>query len=681
MKKVFLFFVSFLMVFAICIAQPTKRAQRKMNLYNFSRAIEILNKAVKKSRYHDIAVPMLAECYRMQRDVPESRDWYAKATALPDARPEWFYYYAQALVASGEYEKARETFLKYANANPSDKRAVPDAKQCETLMNDWKNRKPGFEIKTLKNINSPASDFGPSFYANGFTFASDRGKNLMNEGVYGWTGRQYLKLLFAKPVVSGDFFGDFKPPYLMSGKFNQSFHDGPACFAGDSLAMFTRAYRERKAKKTGNIKTNFLKIFSTQRINGDWQRLEPFFLNSFDYSVGHPALSPDSQTLYFASDMKGGQGGVDIWMCKRNGNEWSSPVNLGPTINTSGNEMFPSVRNDETLFFASDGLPGYGGLDIFSTTYENGSFTPPRNLMAPINTSYDDFAIAWIPGTNYGMFSSNRPGGMGSDDIYAFKKLPEAPPVVPFKRPLTISGLVMDKTTGKPMEGAIVFVLNEKSDSVNILKTDSDGRYHLTLDYIAPIIVKATRNNFIPDCLTWLVDKLTEGTDNIAPRVLLLSKLEVNKSFTLENIYYDFDKSDIRPDAEPALDNLVRIMKANTITIELGSHTDSRGSFAYNDRLSLRRAESAVNYILEKGIDAKRITSKGYGERQLTNRCSDGVPCSASEHQANRRTEFKIISTMDNGQPAPDKFTPENFIPGKIISREVLPADFFMQCK
>jgi len=368
-------------------------------------------------------------------------------------------------------------------------------------------------------------------------------------------------------------------------------------------------------------------------------------------------------------------------MCKRNGNEWSSPVNLGPTINTAGNEMFPSVRNDGTLFFASDGLPGYGGLDIFSTTNENGSFTIPRNLMAPINTSYDDFAIAWIPGTNYGMFSSNRPGGMGSDDIYAFKKLPEAPPVVPFKRPLTISGLVMDKTTGKPTEGAIVFVLNEKSDSVNILKTDADGRYQMTLGYIAPIIVKATRSTFIPDCLRWSVDKLIEGTDNIAPRVLLLSKLEVNKSFNLENIYYDFDKSDIRPDAEPALDNLVRIMKDNPITVELGSHTDSRGSFAYNDRLSLRRAESAVNYMIEKGIDAKRITSKGYGEYQLTNRCSDGVPCSDSEHQANRRTEFKVISTIDNRQPSPDRFTPENFIPGEIISREVLPADFFMQCK
>ena len=667
------------MVMANSMAQPTKRAQKKMNLYNYSGAIEVLHKAVENPLYLDMAIPMLAECYRMQRDVPNAKTWYEKACQLKDAKPEWFYYYGKALFASAEYEKAGQVFIKYSLMKPGDKRALANAKQCETIIKDWNSRRPSFEVKTLKNINSPQSDFGPAFYANGFTFTSDRGKDYMEEVSYGWTGRKYLKVLFAKPVNAGDFFGEFKPPALMSGKFNQSFHDGPVSFSGDSLAMFTRAYRDNKSKKTGNIKTDFLKIYSTERIIGDWQKLEPFFLNSYDYSVGHPALAPDGNTLYFASDMPGGEGGVDIWMCKRNGDEWSGPVNLGPVINTSDNEMFPSVRSDGMLFFASDGLPGYGGLDIFSSVNNNGIYSTPKNLMAPINSSYDDFSIAWISGTTFGLFSSDRPGGLGSDDIYAFRKLPEIVPLMQCKLPLTISGLVLDKSTGKPIEGAIVFILDENTDSVSVLKTDVDGRYFMKLDHIAPLIVKATRSKFIPDCLSWPKEKLSEETDNVAPRILLLSQLEINKTFELENIYYDFDKSEIRPDAEPSLDNLLRIMKDNPITIELASHTDCRGSFAYNDRLSLQRAESATTYILSKGIDASRISSKGYGEYQLANRCSDGIPCSEAEHQTNRRTEFKVISYIHQ-QPTPGIFIPESYNAGKVISREVLPADFFMQC-
>jgi outer membrane protein OmpA-like peptidoglycan-associated protein len=679
MKKAFPILIVFFMVGVSIVAQPTKRAQKKMDLFEYSSAIKSLLKIVENPSCQEKAIPMLAECYRLQRDMTGAKIWYEKACQLKDAKPEWFYYYGKALFALAEYDTARQVFMNYSSMKPTDKRAIANAKQCETLINDWKSRLPGFEIKTLKNINSPQSDFGPAFYANGFTFTSDRGKDYLEDDSYGWTGRKYLKMLFAKPVNTGDFFGEFKTPTLMNSKFNQSFHDGPASFNGDSLAMFTRTFRDNKSKKIGNIKTNFLKIFSTERINGDWQKLEPFFLNSYDYSVGHPALTPDGKTLFLASDMPGGEGGVDLWVCKRSGESWGLPVNLGPAINTSDNEMFPSVRNDGMLFFASDGLPGYGGLDIFSSVYENGSYSTPKNLMAPINSSYDDFALAWITGTNFGLFSSDRPGGIGSDDIYAFRKLPEMIPLMQCKRPLTISGQVLNKSNGKPIEGATVFVLDERTDSVTVLKTDVDGRYSMKLDHISSLIVKATRSNFIPDCLSWPKEKLSEETDNLAPRALLLAQLEINKTFSLDNIYYDFDRSDIRPDAEPSLDKLVRIMKDNPITIELASHTDCRGSFAYNEKLSLRRAESATNYILDKGIDAKRIQSKGYGENQLTNRCADGIPCSAAEHQANRRTEFKVMS-FTNQQPTSGSFIPDSYNVGIMISREGLPADFFMQC-
>lgn len=680
MKRILIACAAFLLVLT-STAQPLKRAQKQMDLYNYSRAIEILKKSVRNEKLHDKAIPMLAECYRMQHDIPNSLEWFEKASKLKHAKPEWIFRYAQALQAYGNYEKAMEAYQKYQQANPGDSKAAAMIKQCELLTGTWKNAAPRYEVRALPSINSPASDFGPAFYANGFTFASDRGKNYISEDTYGWTGRKYLKILFAKPKELGDFFGEYREPYLMDGKFNQSFHDGPVSFAGDSVAMFSRTNRERKAKKTGNIRTDFLKIYSTARLNGDWQKMEPFFLNSYDYSVGHPALSADGQTVYFASDMPGGQGGVDIWKCTREGESWSSPKNLGPTVNTAGNEMFPSVKNDGTLFFASDGLPGYGGLDIFSTRQEKGNYVTPCNLMAPINSSYDDFGMAWIPGTTYGMFSSDRPGGKGLDDIYAFKRLADTTPELIKHQPALVYGIVKDKVTSKPLAGVTVFILNETTDSVGIVQTDVDGYFHYRLEYPASLIVKATTLNYIPDCLTWSKELIIVGEDNRAPRELLLSKLEVNKTFALKNIYYDFDKYDIRPDAEPALDNLVRIMKDNPITIELSSHTDCRGSFAYNDKLSLRRAEAAVNYLLSNGIELSRISSKGYGEHQLVNRCSDGVPCSAAEHQENRRTEFKVISFMNPNAVIPGQLDPGKFIPGKSYLRDAFPSGFFMQCQ
>ena len=304
----------------------------------------------------------------------------------------------------------------------------------------------------------------------------------------------------------------------------------------------------------------------------------------------------------------------------------------------------------------------------------------PQNLYAPINSSYDDFALAWMPGTIYGMFSSDRPGGIGWDDIYGFKKLPEPPaPVLPEQLPVIISGIVKDKTTMLPLAGATIFVLNEQTGEVLVLKADDKGAYTLTIPAPQNLLVKAASQSYIPDCLTLSADKLIAGQSGNISRDLLLDKLAESKTFKLENIYYDFDKSDIRPDAEPPLDNLVRIMKDNPITVELASHTDCRGSFKYNDGLSQRRAEAAVNYIVNQGIDAQRIKAKGYGEYQLTNRCADGVECSEAEHQANRRTEFKVTSTATVTPVS--TFDPGKYKTGDKLNRDTLPADFFMNCK
>ncbi len=679
-KTLQLLTITMLLIAQGTLAQPTMRAKRNMNLFNYSKAVKILNRAAKKEKYSNEAIPLLAECYKMQRDIPNAALWYGKAVALPAAGVNVWTEYSNTLIQAGEYAKAKEVLAHISNLAPANTQARFLSAMCDSVLTSWKDKEPGYEIKTLENINSEASDFGPAFYANGFTYATDRESDVLDDRPYGWTGRGYVKILFTKPENTGDLFGEIRYPKSLKGYFNESYHDGPAYFAGDSVVAFTRSFRDKSAKKIDNVRTDMLKVFYASRVNGKWGELQEFYLNSPDYNVGHPALTPDASVMYFASDMPGGQGGTDLWKCDRKGDKWGPAVNLGPTVNTPGNELFPSVKQDGSLFYASDGLPGYGGLDIFSTHLKDGNWSTPKNLYAPINSSYDDFALAWMPGTIYGMFSSDRPGGIGWDDIYGFKKLPEPPaPVLPEQLPVIISGIVKDKTTMLPLAGATIFVLNEQTGEVLVLKADDKGAYTLTIPAPQNLLVKAASQSYIPDCLTLSADKLIAGQSGNISRDLLLDKLAESKTFKLENIYYDFDKSDIRPDAEPPLDNLVRIMKDNPITVELASHTDCRGSFKYNDGLSQRRAEAAVNYIVNQGIDAQRIKAKGYGEYQLANRCADGVECSEAEHQANRRTEFKVTSTATVAPVS--TFDPGKYKTGDKFNRDTLPADFFMNCK
>jgi outer membrane protein OmpA-like peptidoglycan-associated protein len=372
--------------------------------------------------------------------------------------------------------------------------------------------------------------------------------------------------------------------------------------------------------------------------------------------------------------MPGGIGGTDIWMCKKEGNAWSQAVNLGPVVNTVENEMFPGIRSDGKLFFASEGHPGYGSLDIFQTSNANGNWTTPVNMQLPINSSYDDFAITFIDKQDGGFFSSNRPGGEGSDDIYAFRV--KEKPVLP----AYISGLVKDKTTMQPIAGATVFLHFPTSGKIKVLKTDSNGRYKTVVSKPEKYTVKAMMPNYIADCMPFLLELLEPGTTKMAPRDLLLDKLVINKTFRIDNIYYDFDKYNIREDAKPELDKLVRIMNENAISVELGSHTDCRGTTKYNDKLSQKRAESAVKYIISAGIGKDRITAKGYGESQLVNACADGVDCTPEEHQFNRRTEFKVT-----GFTAPavitDQFDPGKYGEGQEIESGLLPEGFFNLCK
>jgi len=645
-----------------------------MDEYNYSGAIETLKKAVDNEKTKNEAIPLLAECYRLQSDIFNSKAAYAKAVALPEAKPEYFYYYAKMLQSTGEYAKAREVFQIYSEKNPSDSRGRLSVIYCDSVLGPWKKSTPQFETKIANAINTDQSEFGSSYYSGDLIFASDYTKP-SDEKTYGWTGHGYLNIMKSSPQLVGDFWGTLTSASEFDNRFNQEYHDGPATFSADGKSIyFTRTFTGN-AKRKGAYKTDLLKIFYAEKTNNVWGEIKPFYLNSTEYSVGQPSLSTDGMTLFFVSDMPGGQGGTDIWKCLRNGDGWGPVLKLDSTVNTKENEMFPSIGEDGELYFASDGHPGYGSLDVFKTQYINEHWTTPVNLHPPINGPYDDFAFSFAPAAKNGFFSSNRPGGVGSDDIYAFRILnATTPDFLPF----LISGLVKDRNTLQPIAGATVFLLNPITGSVKVLKTDAGGMYKTIVKNPAEYIIKGMMFNYIADCTPFLLTTMNQEASIVHPRDLLLEKLVINKTFRIENIYYDFDNYTIRKDARSELDKLVRIMKENVITVELGSHTDCRGSFAYNDKLSQKRAESAVEYIINNGIDRNRISAKGYGERQLTNKCSDGVNCTPEEHQANRRTEFKV--TIESTAEAIPEYDLSRFKGEEEVPAYVFTPNFFSNC-
>ncbi len=567
MKNILLAILS--LMICLDLSGQIRQARQEMLLYNYAHAIILLDKSFAKadSSSRREASQLLAECYRRQNRLEEAMDWYLKTISLGSKDPMDWFYLACCRRSCGDYTRAKAAFLKFDSLEPLNPRGRINAAFCDSAT-AWQKRKPGFEIRNAGELNSPQSDFAATLAGGQLFFASDRIAGTV-EQAYGWTGNSYLRIYTAPVLQSGSNSFEFGKASEGPQVFNQSYHDGPLCFNKTMDEVFINRTIEMNdigRHDSGLIRTHLLKIYHAVKKDGKWTRPEPFFLNSDKYSVGHPALSADGNTLYFVSDMEGGCGGTDICSCTRVANGWSSPVNLGKPVNTEGNEMFPFLAENGDLYFASDGHPGFGGLDIFLAKKTGGKWEPPVNLGQPLNSSCDDFAFMQWPGGLSGTFSSNRPGGSGSDDIYCFVvKPPEAEPPKP-----------------------------------------------------PPIAAELPKP--IPPSLA------------------------VGKTYRIENIYYDFDKWNIRKDAEHSLDSLISILKEYPVSVEIGSHTDCRGSVEYNELLSQRRAESVVNYLIKQGIDPSRLTARGYGKSQLINHCNceAGIGCTEAEHQANRRTEFRI---------------------------------------
>lgn len=482
------------------------------------------------------------------------------------------------------------------------------------------------ELETEKtNLNTSQSDFGPAFVDNELWFSAftDEEIEKLNNG----SDKKIYYNLFTVPV---DAKGNVKgTKSIKFAELSQGYHAGPASYCAATgelfltLSNFENPEIRNKVYQKANIR---LKVIIAKKINGEWQKVGDLPFNNPEYSVGHPSVTSSGDTLFFASDIPDkGLGGTDIYMAVRTNGEWGEMQNLGDKINTPEDDMFPFIYKGRLLIYASSGMNDGDDLDLYATGLMGDKIMEP-NAITELNSDGDDFAFVIHPKGEVGYYSSNKTGGVGSDDIYKVIITPQG------KHELEL--VVMDKKTKQPVpEAKITFA--------GVLKSIAGLLFKQELEKDQSYAVSTNIDGYMNDSK---VISTVGKPFGVIRDTLWVEKVEVGQKFVMENIYYDFDKSNILPASAVELDKLVKVMNDNPgWKVELGSHTDSRGSDAYNLALSQRRSNSAVAYIVSKGISKDRIIAKGYGETQLVNKCDDGVPCSAAEHRKNRRTEFKIL--------------------------------------
>ncbi len=508
-----------------------------------------------------------------------------------------------------------------------------------SLMIGQEKELPVYRIENL-SLNTKYSDFGLSFNAEReavYTSAKGGGKKWKRNN------QPYLNL-YKEMVVKDSVIGSYSS---LSEKINTKLHESNAVFTKDGQTVyFTRNNMLKGRKRRDKNGWSNLKIYKASiSSDGIWDNIMELPFNSDAYSVGHPALNKEETVMYFTSDMPGGIGQTDIWKVQLEGNDtYGVPINLGPLINTLKKEMFPSVNGNE-LFFSSNGQQeNFGGLDMYRVVISGQDNNKVVNLGRALNSISDDFSfLKTNTGSELitGYFSSNRAGGEGSDDIYYFELIP---PVIE-ECTQYVKGKVMDKITFKPVQGAVVVLKSEAGVVLKEVETDVYGWFDFVINCEDNYHLTATKEPYETTEKYFLASDTNGITVNLVLEMNEFVNVGDKLLININPIYFDFDDAQIRIDAAYELNKVIAVMKKYpTLIIESGSHTDARGNDVYNLNLSTRRASSTVRYITNHGIATHRISGKGYGEEVLTNHCSNGVECSESEHQLNRRTEFVILN-------------------------------------
>ena len=608
-------------------------------------AIKTYEKIVKKGYVNTEICEKIGDAYYYNANYKIAAEWYQKLFSLSKKpNSEYYYRYALTLKSTGKNEESDKFMNQYLLLAPNQQRSVL-LKSDENYLNLIKKNSERFEIVTL-TINSPNSDFGGSIYKDQLVFSSSRESKNIYKRTHSWTGLPFTSL-YSGAINQEGLVSD---PKRFAKNIDTKYNESTPVFTKDGKTVyFTRNnyFKEKKGYNTEGIA--LLKIYRAQ-INQkqEWDNITELPFNSDNFQVAHPALSPDEKTLYFASDRPGSKGNSDIYKVeiKSDGN-FGEPENLGNSINTEGRETFPFISESGILYFASDGRPGLGGLDIFQVDLNKiNKRNSVLNIGAPINGTMDDFSFCINEANNRGFFTSNRDGGLGNDDIYGF--IQNKPIVYPCEQQL--AGIVLDKQTNEILPGSDVSLFSKDRQLISTQISNQKGEFNFGyVDCGSGFYIRASKTDYSTDEKEIQIPNYSgetkttlfiENTDiPIGPGT------DLSKVFHIKEIYFDLDKYNIRTDATIELAKILEVLlEYPTMKVAINSHTDSRQTNSYNDILSNNRAKSTRKWLIKQGIAADRLTAKGYGETKLVNNCSDGVDCTEEQHQANRRSEFIVIS-------------------------------------
>jgi len=661
MKRIFRLLAIFIFLFSLAqtevYAQKKSRkmlkADKAFDLEQYVKAAELYKKAYQKTKIRAVKAEIIfkqAECYRMSGNIKRAESYYKRA--IKAKYPDVIVYlrYADALRMQDDLSEAKIQYTKYIQLNPNDVNGEMGLKSCEFAAK-WKDVRTRYKVGLMSSVNSRNSDYSPAFGNGEYTemyFTSSR-KGGLTDKIDERTGEVFSDIYFTKQTRKKDKNGNlvWSKPILMDTPINTEGNEGSVALNKRGTVMYLTQCKVEKKKSLGCA------IYVSKRKGKSWETPQLLQIKvDSNTTIGHPALSEDETILIFSSDLSGGYGGKDLWISvKGKRNTWSDPVNLGPMVNTPGDEMFPFLHTDGTIYFSSNGHIGMGGLDIYKTSQdENGAYTLPVNLKSPVNSSADDFSMIIEEGGERGYLTSNRDGGKGGDDIYGF---------VLEDLDLTLKGVVTDSKTGGIMTGIKVQLIGSDGTTKEI-ETDNTGVYKFDLETLTSYEIVVNTKGYLKKS----ENETTFGIENSKVFVIDFSLDPCKKEIVLPLISYDFNKYDLRPESKVDLVDLAETLKDNpNIVIELKSHTDYRGSDAQNNKLSQQRADACVAYLISQGIDAEQLVARGMGENEpfviedkdgrlkegdvLTEKYIKKIKFKKNKEKANqynRRTSFKVIS-------------------------------------
>lgn len=626
-----------LLIPLISTGQGLKQADKSYLMLDYANAVSGYEKYISKSKDKHIDIELIkkiANSYYKLQTYEKAKSYYYQLYTIQgnDMDEELFVRLLNSLRITKEMEKANELFISFYSKNNQR------IKTFRYQKNKLDSLESEFNSLVNLSINSKNSDFGVSMYGKDVVFSSSRGD--LEKSI-----DQTASYYNIYKATRNTFSGQLSNEELFLSNLNTSFNDATPVFNKDlNIVFFSRNFITKNHKldaKDGEISN--VMIMKAYIQNNQLIDITPLSFNSKKYNCSHPFVSADGKFLFFASDMPGGFGESDIYMTELNNDGTTgTPINLGPIINTSGTEMFPSISGD-TLFFSSNFHYGLGGLDVFFSKIGDGNkFSIPENLGSPINTNKDDFSFLKL-NDRTGYFSSNRDGGRGEDDIYWFD-------MIELKRYIAYDGFVLSKGDDTPVSDAVIKVYDDYNELILEAKSTDEGKYNIMLPCDAQLKLIYSKPEFSTETLSLhtpsRVEKSSDNNVRLTSFSSLIKKEDGLEKIKVEPIYFEYNKWDITPQAETELNKIVYAMETfPNIKIKIEAHTDARGADNYNLKLSDNRAKSTQQYLISKGITSSRIESAiGYGETRLKNKCKNGVKCTEDEHFVNRRSDFIVIN-------------------------------------